>query len=88
MGGLMEVGIRQLRGHLSEYLDRVRAGEEVTVTDRGVAIAVIAPLGERRLDRLVKEGLVQPATATARHRPRQRRHSKGLVSELVADQRA
>jgi prevent-host-death family protein len=84
----MEVGIRELRGHLSEYLDQVRAGQELTVTDRGVAIARIAPLGERRLDRLVREGLVQPATGGTRRRPHKRRQAKGLVSELVADQRA
>ncbi|MGH8902079.1 MAG: type II toxin-antitoxin system Phd/YefM family antitoxin [Egibacteraceae bacterium] len=30
----MEVGIRELRDHLSRYLDRVRDGDELVVTDR------------------------------------------------------
>jgi prevent-host-death family protein len=35
----MEVGIRQLRAALSRWVKRVRAGEEVVVTDRGTAVA-------------------------------------------------
>ena len=34
----MEVGVRELRDHLSRYLDQVRDGTEVVVTDRGQAI--------------------------------------------------
>lgn len=29
------VGVRELKAHLSEYLERAAAGEEITVTDRG-----------------------------------------------------
>jgi prevent-host-death family protein len=83
----MEVGIRELRGHLSEYLDQVRAGQEFTVTDRGVAIARVVPLGERRLDRLIRDGVVEPAARAPRTRPRTRRAAKGLVSDLVTEQR-
>ena len=50
----MEVGVRELRDNLSRYLERVRAGEEVVVTDRGHAIARVLPIGaERVLDRLI-----------------------------------
>lgn len=37
------VGIRELKDRLSEYLRRVRAGEEILVTDRGQVIAVLRP---------------------------------------------
>ncbi len=37
------VGIRELKAHLSACLKRVAAGERLTVTDRGRAIATIAP---------------------------------------------
>ncbi len=37
------VGIRELKDRLSEYLRRVRAGEEVLVTDRGQVIAELRP---------------------------------------------
>lgn len=57
----MEVGIRDLRDHLSRHLEFVQSGEEVVVTDRGRAIARILPMsGERTIDRLVALGLVTP----------------------------
>jgi hypothetical protein len=31
----MEVGVRELRNHLSRYLHRMRYSDEVVVTDRG-----------------------------------------------------
>ena len=39
------VGIRHLKAHLSAYIKQVEAGEHVTVTDRGRAVAVLAPVG-------------------------------------------
>ena len=41
----MEVGIRELKNHLSRYLDHVRDGDEVVVTDRGRAIAASSRSG-------------------------------------------
>jgi len=37
-------GIADLKARLSEYLAKVRAGDEVVVTDRGTPIARIVPL--------------------------------------------
>lgn len=80
----MEVGIRALRDRLSEFVDRVRAGEELVVTDRGRAVARIVPVGhERALDRLVREGLVEPAPVRRRGRPARRVPADGAVSELI-----
>jgi prevent-host-death family protein len=83
----MEVGVRELRNHLSRYLHRVRDGDEVVVTDRGRAIARVVPVGgERVLDRLIAEGVVAPARQ--RKRPAARPiKTKGTVSDLVGDQR-
>jgi prevent-host-death family protein len=83
----MEVGVRELRNHLSRYLARVRSGDEVVVTDRGRAIARVVPVGaERVLDRLIAEGIVTPA-----RRPKRRAakpiNTKGIVSDLVGEQR-
>lgn len=84
----MEVGVRELRGRLSDYLDRVREGHEVVVTERGTAVARIVPItGGRALDKAVAEGLVSPAPQRTRTRPTRRTHSRGQVSELVAEQR-
>ena len=83
----MEVGIRDLRNNLSRYLDRVRDGDEVVVTDRGRAIARVVPVGsERVLDRLIAEGIVTPARQS-KQRPSEPIKTKGGVSDLVADQR-
>jgi prevent-host-death family protein len=38
-----EVGVRELRDHLSRYLDRVKAGTELVVTEHGVPIAYLLP---------------------------------------------
>ena len=83
----MEVGIRQLRDHLSQYIQQVEAGHEVVVTDRGRAVARVVPInGMRAIDRLIAEGLVTPAVSGKR-RARRRTKTVGTVSDLVADQR-
>ena len=51
----MQVGIRELKLHLSAYLARVREGETLLITDRGVPVA--------RLERI---GPSQPPAALAR----------------------
>lgn len=52
------MGIRQLRQNLSVYLRRVVAGETLQVTERGRAVAILAPLPEAAspLQRLVLSG--------------------------------
>ena len=84
----MEAGVRELRDHLSRYLEAVRDGQEVTVTDHGKAIARLVPLDQPRpLDRLIAEGLVTPARTPKRSRPSGAVASSGSVSDLVAEQR-
>jgi prevent-host-death family protein len=39
----MDVSVRELKDHLSEYLRRAEAGEEIVITSRGRAIARLAP---------------------------------------------
>jgi prevent-host-death family protein len=58
------VGIRELNQQTSLILDRVRAGETIEITDRGVPIAEIRPVGREHsvLARLVAEGRLTPAT--------------------------
>jgi len=84
----MEAGVRELRDRLSHYLNVVRDGQEVTVTDHGRAVARLVPLVEPRvLDRLIAEGLVTPATKAKRSRTPLRVAAKGTVSDRVAEQR-
>jgi len=46
----MEVSVRELKSRLSEYLRRVRAGEEVSVTLRGRVVARLTGTGEAGTD--------------------------------------
>lgn len=62
----MNVGVRELKQHLSEYLRQVAGGETLTVTDRGVPVATIAPIAAADpLARAVDEGWVRPPLTTA-----------------------
>lgn len=45
----MDVGVRELKLHLTQYLARVRAGESLTVTTRGKPVARIEPI-EKKLE--------------------------------------
>ena len=44
-GGLPRVGVRELRQNLSIYLDRVKDGESLEVTERGNVVARLSPIG-------------------------------------------
>lgn len=58
-----EISIRMLNQETSKVVARVKAGEEITLTDRGVPIARIVPAPAGPFDDLVKAGRVRPATA-------------------------
>lgn len=84
-----EVGVRELKNNLSKYLERVCAGEEVVVTDRGRPVARLSAIDAStdRLADLVEAGLVRAPTRATRGRPPRRIQAKGTVSDLVAEQR-
>ena len=82
-----EVGVRQLRNHLSEYLRVVRGGDEIAVTDHAGAVARIIPVDQpRMLDRLIADGVITPAGSGERTLPG-RSKATSPVSPLVNDQR-
>ena len=54
-----DVGVRELKQKLSEYLDRAERGEVLRVTDRGRPKAVLGPLpGRARVEEGVAEGWI------------------------------
>ena len=60
---MTRIGIRELRQHASRYLERVKAGEVVEVTERGKLIALLVsptPAVASR-DRLIASGRLIPA---------------------------
>lgn len=68
------VGVRELKNQLSSYLDRVKAGEEITVTEHGRPIARLSAIGADvdRMAELVAAGVVHPAATTRRRLPKKR----------------
>ncbi len=58
----MEVGVRELKAKLSEYLGRAAAGGQVVVTDRGTPIARIVSFSAgSAVERGIEEGWIEPA---------------------------
>jgi prevent-host-death family protein len=47
---MAEMTIRDLRNHGSDVIDRVQAGESVTITRSGRPVAELRPLRPRRVD--------------------------------------
>ncbi len=85
------VGVRDLKNRLSAHLERVKAGEEIMVTEHGRPIARLSPVGAdvERMSALVDAGIVQPPTATARRLPvkRVKLTGSGSIDDDVAAQR-
>ena len=86
--GPREIGIRELREHLSRSIDEVRAGRELIVTDRGRPVArIVATSGESWLDELVAAGVVTLPERELDAASFGRVRAKGDVMEFVFDQR-
>jgi prevent-host-death family protein len=65
------VGLRALKSNLSGIVARARDGQEIVVTDRGAPVARLLPLSsDDPLERLIAEGLVEPAPTRRRITPR------------------
>ena len=86
----MEIGVAAFRAELKRWLEEVKAGEEVIITDRGVAVARLvgvdaAPI----LAQLESEGVLRLPRKTSRPKASGRRRVPAgrPVSELVTQQR-
>jgi prevent-host-death family protein len=87
---MREVGVRELKAHLSEALREVERGGQLRVTVHGRAVADIVPATVGRDDRLrslVAEGrLTLPSGARPPRAPRLARATRP-ASALVLDER-
>lgn len=84
------MGVRELRQNLSKYLERIKRGERLEVTERGRPVAVLAPLppAESAMARLVAAGrLSAPARDLDPLLPPEGPASTALSREL-AEERA
>jgi len=88
----MNVGIRELKSHLSHYLARVREGEELIITDRGEPVARIEPVVRAGLPAKMQE-LIRTGRAIdkgpMRHFPTRIRMTPGdkTSTDFVREQR-
>jgi prevent-host-death family protein len=88
---MTRIGVRELRQHASRYLDLVKAGETVEVTERGELIAVLAPPSPATTARarLIAEGRLVPAQRPrALPTPVLPAPGRPTVGEALADDRA
>ena len=62
------VGVRELRQNLSVYLDRVKEGERLEVTEHGRPVALLVPIPpeEDQIARMIAEGRIIPAKGSLR----------------------
>ncbi|NOX29146.1 MAG: type II toxin-antitoxin system Phd/YefM family antitoxin [Actinobacteria bacterium] len=85
------VGVRELKNQLSAYLERVKAGEEITVTQHGRPIARLTTIGtdDDKYQTLIDAGVIVAAQRTRRRLPTRRvKLAPGEPLEvLVAKQR-
>ena len=88
---MQRIGVRELRQNASVYLNRVKAGETVEVTERGVLVALLTPpsAAQTTRERMIAEGQLVPARA-ARRLPTRRSPRPGSSSgqQILDDQRA
>ena len=83
----MDVGVRELKQRLSEYLDRAERGELIRVTDRGRPKALIGPLpGHARIEEGIAAGWVTEGSHEPL-RPVERVQSPTSVAEALAEDR-
>lgn len=86
----MDVGISALRADLSTWIDKVKAGEEVVVTDRGTPVLRLVPIDSAPLlQQLVERGVISRPSSHGRPAARgaRRIRASGPVADLVTDLR-
>lgn len=93
MAKAVTVGARELKTRLGTYLRRVRDGQRILVTDRGVPVAELRGLRageetlEGRLERLEAEGLVSRPTRRALASLRGVKSSGAAAARAVVEDR-
>jgi prevent-host-death family protein len=83
----MDVGVRELKQHLSEYLERAARGELIRVTERGRPKAMLGPVpGQRDLSTGIAEGWIRVAAPNA-PLPARRVPGRARIADVLDDDR-
>jgi prevent-host-death family protein len=84
----MDVGVRELKQHLSEYLERAAQGETIRVTDRGQPKAILGPVpGRGRLSAGIAEGWIQGAQEDVEPARVPRARSQKTIAQVLGEDR-
>ncbi len=85
------IGIRDLKAHLSSYLEKAQKGHTIIITSRGKPIAQLTPTREELMDRvkaLQAAGLISWSGKKLKpSKPVVVNKTKKLVSDLVVEMR-
>lgn len=84
------VGVRELRQNLSVYLDRVKAGETLDVTEHGLPVAQLVPrppVRQTAIERGIAEGWITPSTSDHRTTPPPPKIPGRPLSEILQEMR-
>jgi prevent-host-death family protein len=83
----MDVGIRELKTRLSEFVERAARGEVIRVTDRGKPKAILAPLpGRLRIEEGIAQGWVRKGAGRPPESVRRVKAPKS-VREMISEDR-
>jgi antitoxin (DNA-binding transcriptional repressor) of toxin-antitoxin stability system len=87
-----QVGVREMRQNLSVYLDRVKAGETLQVTEFGRVVALLTPLPAEKLsplERMVREGraIAPKGSLKDRRPPQPAQHGYPPIEQILAEER-
>ncbi|HET6291794.1 MAG TPA: type II toxin-antitoxin system prevent-host-death family antitoxin [Kribbella sp.] len=61
---MAEVAVRELNQETAKVLARVKRGEEIDITERGVVVARLVPAQPSALTRLLSTGSLRPPLTT------------------------
>ncbi len=85
------VSIRELKSRLSHYLRLTRKGESVVITDRGIPIGRIVPIGQdldQRLAAMRETGQAHwSGRKLSRRKPVAKLRGRGSVAQLIVEDR-
>ncbi len=82
----MDVGVRELKARLSEFLDRASSGETILVTEHGKPKAVIGPLpSEARIQIGISEGWIRAGDGSLPKRVKRFKSRRSVVDVLAED---
>ena len=88
---MVEVGVRELRDNLSEYLRRVARGEHLRVTMHGRPVADVMPAGtddrDRHFQDLAAKGRASLPTAPPPDDPPTPARASRSASQIILDER-